>query len=437
MKAKQVFNNAKWIIICKIAQSILQLIVGMISARYLGPSNYGLISYAGSVVAFALPLMKLGFDAILVHELVENPEKEGEIMGTSLLLNLLSSVLCMGGVAAFASVANFGDAETITVCVLYSVSIFFAALEMIQYWFQYKLFSKYSSIIMLVAYVGVSAYKIFLLATQRSVYWFALSHSVEYGAIAILLFIFYFRKGGSAFSFSLARAKKMLSKSKHYIFGALMIVVIQNTDHIMLTKIVGEAENGYYAAAITCTAIAQFVFTAIIDSFRPLILSCKRDDEANYEKNISRLYGIIVYLSVAQSLVFTIFAPLIIKVMYGAEFVSAVPVLRILICYSAFSYMGTVRNIWLLAEEKQKYLPIINLSGVVLNIVMNSFMIPLWGACGAAFASFLTQFFMNFIFGFIFKPIRKNNALLLKGISPKFFVKELRTTVKELLRKNK
>ena len=437
MKAKQVFNNAKWIIICKIAQSILQLIVGMISARYLGPSNYGLISYAGSVVAFALPLMKLGFDAILVHELVANPDKEGEIMGTSLLLNLFSSVLCMGGVAAFASVANFGETETIIVCVLYSVSIFFAALEMTQYWFQYKLLSKYSSIVMLLAYVVVSTYKIFLLVTQKSVYWFALSHSVEYGAVAVLLFVFYFRKGGKAFSFSFARAKKMLGKSKHYIFAALMIVVIQNTDHIMLTKMIGEAENGYYAAAITCTSIAQFVFMAIIDSFRPLILSCKKGDEANYEKNISRLYGIIVYISIAQSLVFTIFAPLIIKVMYGAEFVSAVPVLRILICYSAFSYMGTVRNIWLLAEEKQKYLPIINLSGVVLNIVMNSFMIPLWGACGAAFASFLTQFFMNFVFGFVFKPIRKNNMLLLKGIAPEFFIKELRTTVKELLRKNK
>ena len=129
MKAKQVFNNAKWIIICKIAQSILQLIVGMISARDLGPSNYGLISYAGSVVAFALPLMKLGFDAILVHELVENPDKEGEIMGTSLLLNLFSSVLCMGGVAAFASVANFGETETIIVCVLYSVSIFLCIMQ--------------------------------------------------------------------------------------------------------------------------------------------------------------------------------------------------------------------------------------------------------------------------------------------------------------------
>ena len=147
MKQKQVFDNAKWIIVCKIAQSVLQLIIGMISARYLGPSNYGLINYAASILAFAMPIMKLGLDAILVHQLVESPESEGEIMGTSLFLNVVSSFLCMAGVCGFAFLANMGQQETIIVCALYSVSIFFAALEMMQYWFQYKLLSKYSSLI--------------------------------------------------------------------------------------------------------------------------------------------------------------------------------------------------------------------------------------------------------------------------------------------------
>ena len=87
MKTKQVFNNAKWIIVCKIAQSILQFLVGIICARYLGPSNYGIINYASSVVSFALPIVKLGFDATLVRELIDNREKEGEILGTSLTLN--------------------------------------------------------------------------------------------------------------------------------------------------------------------------------------------------------------------------------------------------------------------------------------------------------------------------------------------------------------
>ncbi|MBE6533845.1 MAG: flippase [Ruminococcaceae bacterium] len=437
MKTKEVFNNAKWIIICKIIQSILQLIIGMIAARYLGPSNYGLISYATSITAFAVPIMKLGLDAILVYQLVEEPEKEGEIMGTSLVLNVLMSILCIGGVAGFASIANFGETETIIVCVLYSVSMFFAALELAQYWFQYKLLSKYSSVIMLVAYLVVSAYKIFLLATQKSIYWFALSHSVEYGAIALLLFIFYFKKGGSKLTFSFPRVGKMLSKSKHYILASLMIVIIQNTDHVMITMMIGETENGYYAAAITCATIAQFVFTAMTDSFRPMILLHKKENEELFEKDVSRLYGIIVYLSFLQSIAFTVFAPLIVNIMYGAEYLPTITVLRILTWYFAFSCMGLVRNIWLLAEEKQKYLPAINFSGVVINIVLNAFMIPFWGACGAAFASFLTQLFMNFIFGFIFKPVRKNNMLMLKGLSPKFFVTELRCTVKEIFKKEK
>ncbi|MBQ8766349.1 MAG: oligosaccharide flippase family protein, partial [Clostridia bacterium] len=109
MKTKQVFNNAKWIIICKIAQSLLQFLVGIICARYLGPSNYGLINYASSVVSFVIPIVKLGLDSTLVRELIDRPEREGEILGTSLTLNFISSLISMVGVFTFVSLANAGD----------------------------------------------------------------------------------------------------------------------------------------------------------------------------------------------------------------------------------------------------------------------------------------------------------------------------------------
>ena len=193
MKTTQVINNAKWIIVCKAIQSILQLIIGMLCARYLGPSNYGLINYATSVVAFAIPIMRLSFDQTLVRELINSPKKEGEILGTSLVLNILSAVFCMAGVFLFVSVANRGDRTAILVCVLYSFSLVFSAIEMIQYWFQYKLLSKYTSVIMLVSYVVVSLYKIFLLVTSKSVFWFALVNSLDYGIIGISLIFFYLK----------------------------------------------------------------------------------------------------------------------------------------------------------------------------------------------------------------------------------------------------
>ena len=219
------------------------------------------------------------------------------------------------------------------------------------------------------------------------------------------------------------------------LLAALMIVVIQNTDHVMITEMVGKEENGYYSAAITSAVVVQFVFIAIIDSFRPLILSTKKENQIEYEKNMSRLYGIVCYLAIAQSLAFTIFAPLIIGVLYGEQYAAAIPILQVLTWQCSFSYMGMIRNIWLLAEEKQKYLPLINLSGVIANIVLNAVLIPFWGAFGAAFASFFTQFSMNFLFGFILKPVRQNNRLLLKGLNPRFFAGEVKLIVKELLKK--
>lgn len=436
MNTKSVFQNAKWIVGCKIAQSIIQLIIGMISARYLGPSNYGLINYAASIVAFALPVMRLGFNATLVHELIETPEKEGEILGTSLFLNFLSSVFCILGVVTFVTLVNAGENTTIMVCFLYSLSLVFAALEMIQYWFQYKLKSKYSSVVMLVAYVLVSFYKIFLLVTAKNVYWFALVNCFDYAIISVSLLFIYFKIGKAKLSFSFSMAKAMLSKSKHYMLSGIMVVAFQTTDHIMLLNIIDKKENGYYTAAITAASVVQFVYIAIIDSYRPLILSNKKENDADYEKNISSLYSIVLYLALAQSLAFFILAKPIIYILYGTDYSASVTVLRILVWYLAFSFMGSVRNVWILAEQKQKYLWIINLSGAVFNVLFNSVLIPFYGAVGAATASLATQIFINFILGFIIKPIRPNNKLLLKGLNPKFAYQNFKNLVYLIKKKN-
>lgn len=428
MKLNQVINNVKWIVVCKVLQALLQMAVGMLCARYLGPSNYGLINYAASIVSFALPIMRLGLNATLVHELIENPEKEGQIMGTSLAMNLLSSLACMAGVFCFVSVANRGDPTTIIVCMLYSVSLIFGAVEMIQYWYQYKLMAKYASLIMLASYIIVSAYKLFLLVTSKSVFWFAMSNTLDYGIIGVSLTIIFLWKGNKL-SFSMSTARKMLGKSKHYILSAMMVTIFQSTDHIMLTTIIGNSENGIYSAASTCATMTLFVYLGIIDSYRPLILACKKEDNSDYERNLARLLGVIVYLSAGQAVVFSLLAKLIVYILYGSAYATSVPVLRVLTWYFVFSCMGSVRNVWILAEQKQQYLWGINLSGALINVVLNAVLIPGMGACGAAIASMLTQFVTNFALCFVFKPIRDFVAIMKQGLNPLFVYGETKLLI--------
>ena len=425
MTGNKVFNNAKWIIACKIVQSLLQLVVGMLSARYLGPSNYGLINYASSVVAFFVPIMQLGLRNTLVQEYVEGPDKEGEILGTSMALNMLSSVACIIGVTAFAAVANMGETVTIWVCALYSVSLLFQAMEMLQFWFQAKLLSKYSSLAMLFSYLVVSAYKIYLLASGKSVYWFALSHAVEYACASVFMLVAYKKQGTQKISVSMAMAKKLLSKSKYYIAAALMVVVYTSTGGVLLKFFHSEAENGFYSAAVTCTAITGFVFAAIIDTARPVILEKKQQSQEAFEKSVSITYCMLNYLALAQSIVLTALGGLVIKILYGDDYLPAIPVLQILNWNVAFSHMGSVRNIWILGEEKHKVLWIINAAGAGANILVNLCLIPIWGACGAAVAAVVTQIFTNFIMGFVLKEIRPNNRLIFKSLNPRLLIEML------------
>jgi Na+-driven multidrug efflux pump len=91
--------------------------------------------------------------------------------------------------------------------------------------------------------------------------------------------------------------------------------------------------------------------------------------------------------------------------------------------------MGSVRNVWILAEGKQRYLWIINLSGALTNVILNIVFIRLWGAEGAALASVITQMFTNFIIGLILKPIRHNNTLIIRSLHPKYLVDTIRSVV--------
>ena len=415
---EKVVKNATWIIGIKIVQSILALVISMFTARYLGPSNYGVISYAASVVAFVVPIMQLGLPSILVQEIVNKPNQEGEILGTSIVLNVISSFACMLGVGVFVNVLNAGETTTIIVCTLYSLLLLAQAIEIVQYWFQAKLISKYVSITSLVAYVIVSAYKIFLLVMKKSIYWFAVSNALDYTIIGVALLIIYRRLSGSRMRFSSVLAKRMLSKSRYYIISNMMITIFAQTDRIMLKLMIDDASAGYYSVAVSCVGMTGFVFGAIIDSMRPMIFESKKTDKLVFEKNVSRLYSVIIYLSLAQSSVMTLFAPLIVNILYGVEYQNTIGILQILVWYTTFSYLGSVRNIWILAEDKQRYLWIINLSGALTNVVLNAILIPLLGGSGAAIASLITQVFTNVIIGFLIKPIVYNNKLMLKGCNP-------------------
>lgn len=420
--SRKVVKNATWIIACKIVQAFISLVIGTVSARYLGPSNYGLISYASSVVAFVLPLAQLGLRNVLVEQIISYPEMEGEILGTSLVMGMVSSLFSIFGCIGFVWLVNAGERDTLFVCALYSISLFFQMLEMVEYWYQAKLLSKYTSLVSLAAYVIVALYRVSLLVMQKSIYWFALTNVMDYGLISVALLLMYHRLGTQRISFSFRLVKELFSVSRYYIISSMMVTIFSQTDKIMIKMMIGNVENGYYSTAVTCASMSGFVFTAIIDSMRPIILESKKKSQTLFNRNMSRLYSVIIYFGLVQSMVLTLLAKQVVLFLYGETYRASVEILKIVTWYLAFSYMGSVRNIWILAENEQKHLWKINLSGAILNVVGNYILIPKFGACGAAIASVATQFFTNFILCLIIRPIKPTAILIWKALNPKLIL---------------
>ena len=65
-------SNTGWILFKEVYAVLISLIIGSLSARYLGPSNYGLISYGGALISFFLIVTQLGMGNVIFLEIVSD-----------------------------------------------------------------------------------------------------------------------------------------------------------------------------------------------------------------------------------------------------------------------------------------------------------------------------------------------------------------------------
>lgn len=403
---------------------IINLVVGLLTARYLGPSNYGLINYAGAYISFFSALCTLGINSVLVKELIERPNEQGEILGSSILMRILSSLLSAVSIIGIVSIVDRDEPTTILIVALCTVGIVFHVFEVFNYWFQAQLRSKVTALVSLVAYIITAAYKVILLVVGADVVWFALATSVDYICIAVFLYGCYRKCGGAKLEVVWSTCKRILSKSCYFILPGLMVAVYGQTDKLMLKQMISDEEIGFYATATAICGMWCFVLSAIIDSLYPSIMqSHSTGDEAGFERKNKILYAIVFYVSMVVSVGFVLLAKPVILILYGEAYLPAVNPLRIITWYTAFSYLGVARNAWIVAKDRQKYLFWIYLSAAVANVLLNIALIPLWGASGAALASLVAQILTTMVVPFFIKPLRRNSmmmveAILLKGVLP-------------------
>lgn len=419
-------KNTGWMVFAQIYQMLIQLIIGVISARYLGPSNYGTFSYGASYVSFFTIIAALGLEGIVVKEMVANRKEEATVLGSSILMRLVAGLLSMFAVYIIVRAVNPNDQILLTVTFLQSIALLFNAFNIIDTWYQSYLKSKVSTIIRCISYTVVSGYKVFLLITGKSVEWFAFSTSFDSILIAIMFLIAYKKHGGQRLKADFTQIKQLFIKSYHLVISYMMAVVYSQMDRIMIGRMIDQTHVGYYAAAATICNMWLFIPQAITNSARPIIMELKGKNEDLYITRIKQLNAAIFWIGVVFSVAISVMSTFIINILYGNNYIDAKGPLMLIIWSTVFSSLSYSRATWMICENKQNYAKNIMLWGVLINLTLNFILIPIVGINGAAIATLTTEIVTCLIAPYFYKDIRVFVRYVYEAMSPEVLLRMIK-----------
>ena len=420
---KKVAKNSGWIVFQNIFTMILGVVTTGIVARYFGTEQYGVFNYILSIVSLFSGIAGMGIYHIATKDLTQRPEDEGKIMGTSFILRLITAIILIVASVATVFVMTGNDDTSMILGMLLSLMMFFSCSEVIDFYATANLKVKYIAISKCISYIIFAVLKVIIVLLKLNIKYYTATYLIEAIIYSILLFNSYgmiHKKLGTTYTWSYDRryARKLLSKCWYFALSAIMVTIYMRIDQVMLGKMIeNKSQVGIYSAAMRIAEMWAFIPNSIISSFKPVIMKYKGENkEKEYLKNLQRLYDISSLVSVLFAVGITIFARLIILILYGGAFLEASKVLYILIWGIWFGILGNVHYIWLICENKGKYSLFYSASGSIANIILNAILIPKYGMYGAAIATLISQFLANVIVYSFFKETRELSKFAIKSI---------------------
>lgn len=415
---KKYFVNTSWLVLEKVLRGIVTLAITVYVTRYLGPSQYGLLSYSYSFVTLFIIFATLGLDDIVIRELIHTPAKRDVLLGTAFRLKLIGALLIMIILAVLLAILP-RERLTHVLCFIIAVSFIFQSFNVIDLYFQSNVLSKYVVFCQIFQLILSTLIKLVLILVKASLVWFAFMFVLDGLFRAVGLIFVYCKKGLSLpwKEFDLHLAKKLLKNAFPFILGGLFGSIYMKIDQVMIKQMLDNAAVGVYAAAVNLCEVWYYIPIIITNSVYPAILNAKMSNENIYYNRLQNLFDLMAFTSICIGLLITFAASPIVKILYGNGFYEASQVARIYVWAGIGIFLGAVTGKLLVAENQQIYLLYLAILAAITNVVLNFLFIPRYGIVGAAWAT-LAGYSM-IVFGLIFfARTRKIFFMVMKSLFP-------------------
>ncbi len=408
---KRYSKNTLWFLTARVSSLIVAFFTTIYVIRYLGPENYGTLSYAVSFVSLFGFIATLGIDSIVYRELVKRPEDEAKILGSALGLKLIGGTIAVLITIITALYIGATKIELILISIV-SLTLLGASLQIITYAYQARVQSKYPAIITFSISIILAIAKLLVIFFDKGIIYFALIlllESILYGLFFVVAYQYHFKKLKS-WTFDGPTMKVLFATSWPLMLSTVSIMIYARIDQVMLRHYIDTTAVGIYDAAVRLSDVWYIIPNVILGALFPAIINAQKVSPELFRKRIHLCALLLIGLNLLIILPTYLLAPYIIDLLFGKEYIGTSEVLSIYIWSLIGFSLGQLINTYLIA---QNYIYIYLYSSVVtvlVNIYLNTIFIPLYGVNGAALATLISYSLIPLLpFGF-----RKIRVQLLK-----------------------
>ena len=413
-----VLANSGWLMAEQVLRLGIGFVLGVWTARHVGPADFGLLSYAAAYTAVFAAVGTMGLNRVLVRELVSSesdPSATSRLMSTAFTIRLTAAVFLY--VIALAGAA-FGTDRAFVIVALISASLVFSMSDTIDLFFMSRVQSRRVAKMKMLSLLAGACSRTFMLVMDAPVFAFAAITLLESALTALLVQVAYRRAGMRIriSDFEWDRARSLMRECSPEILAALSINLFMRLDQIMLQHLTEPAVVGTFAVAARLTELWYFVPVAIVNSTFPGIVALRASNHDAYMGRLELLTGALVSFGyVAVLITWLVVSPLVPRV-FGAAYEESALILLIQVWSVIFMVMGQTSGAWLMAERKAVLNLYRGLFGLAVNLSAGFALIPHLQGRGAALSTLISIFSAYFLFDFLHPATREIGWLKLRAL---------------------
>ena len=377
-----VISGVRWTLLSTVIITILQLLQLAILARFLSPSDFGLMALVMVIISFSQLFFDMGISDAIIHK--QNISKTQ--LSTLYWLNVLlgfTIFLIIVVIAPF--IANFYNEQELTnLIILLSLSFIIEPFgrQFIVLWQKEMRFSEIAKIEIVSKTVSLIT-SIYFAYKGYGVYALVYGNLSAVSVKTIHLIYLGLKEYKPSFVFKLVEVKDLLVFGLYRVGAMLFNYFNSHLDIILIGKLLGIEAVGVYTVAKQLVIKPAQIVNPIISKVTFPAMS-KIQNDVKILKNI--YLKTINYLSSINFpiyMFFIIMAPEIVLIIFGEKWVNAIPIVQVLSIYAAIRSTGNPVGSLVLARGKANLEFWWNL-GLLFYIPLGIFLSSQWGLIGVS-----------------------------------------------------